>query len=474
MWKYGLSAGVAMAVTTGAAAQDCPNSGCSCLQNERTTAGEAAVGWQIKDAGTTLPYRATAVHMKRRSEVCAWEQIIGVAGGTECPGSTPVGCGDSDVSQFSGAAAGSVSNSLEADPPCHLGYSGSAAQTAGLMPVNGGVEGVGMSLSSIASYQCGASISTTNNGIDIKWSYAQAKNDATTELSLERVSPSISYNDQVRIGIVGNLVLDSRNYNYHHCSPYAVSPKALRAFVRIRVTALNSEGESYWRFTRQSVARVGSSGQITGPSGWLSPHGVLSSVPSECRDTLTGGLLMSGVDSYLSVADSSSCDGNAGDCATSGPTCSDFTLCIPGEPAALRIEQSAWTLNIETVEAFGEGACPVSAFRGDANESGLVRPADRDLIVSLDGVVLGGAGSDSYMPLADVDADGDIDSDDLDSFDASVCLADFNSDGYADILDFLDFMDAYGNSDVLADMDENEEIDILDLLLFMDVYGNGC
>ncbi|MBX3361877.1 MAG: hypothetical protein KF912_05490 [Phycisphaeraceae bacterium] len=65
-----------------------------------------------------------------------------------------------------------------------------------------------------------------------------------------------------------------------------------------------------------------------------------------------------------------------------------------------------------------------------------------------------------------------------------VCLGDFNRDGSADILDFLDFFDAFGGCqlqtspcpDPLRDADVNSDglVDILDLLDFMQAFAEGC
>ncbi|MBX3361124.1 MAG: hypothetical protein KF912_06440 [Phycisphaeraceae bacterium] len=66
-----------------------------------------------------------------------------------------------------------------------------------------------------------------------------------------------------------------------------------------------------------------------------------------------------------------------------------------------------------------------------------------------------------------------------------VCLANVNCDGEVDILDFLDFMDAFGLCDARpapcagssgfdADLNGDTVIDILDFLDFLDAFGQGC
>ena len=63
------------------------------------------------------------------------------------------------------------------------------------------------------------------------------------------------------------------------------------------------------------------------------------------------------------------------------------------------------------------------------------------------------------------------------------CLADFNGDGEIDVLDFLDFLDAFGQCenqpapcptpDVNADLNADTIVDILDFLDFLDAFGQG-
>ncbi len=67
--------------------------------------------------------------------------------------------------------------------------------------------------------------------------------------------------------------------------------------------------------------------------------------------------------------------------------------------------------------------------------------------------------------------------------DLALCTADFNHDAEVDILDFLDFLDAFGGCDgqpapcpsvdVNADVNGDTGIDILDFLDFLDAFGTG-
>jgi hypothetical protein len=62
------------------------------------------------------------------------------------------------------------------------------------------------------------------------------------------------------------------------------------------------------------------------------------------------------------------------------------------------------------------------------------------------------------------------------------CEADLNCDGEGDILDFLEYLQAFGACDggepgcdsIRADFDQNGTIDIMDVMAFMDAFGAGC
>ena len=66
----------------------------------------------------------------------------------------------------------------------------------------------------------------------------------------------------------------------------------------------------------------------------------------------------------------------------------------------------------------------------------------------------------------------------------ALCAADVNGDGELDILDFLDFIDAFGQCDgqpapctiggVNADFNGDTSVDVLDFLDFIDAFGTGC
>ena len=69
--------------------------------------------------------------------------------------------------------------------------------------------------------------------------------------------------------------------------------------------------------------------------------------------------------------------------------------------------------------------------------------------------------------------------------DAPACRVDVNGDTGADVLDFLDFIDAFGACDgqpapctggsgVSADFNGDTSVDVLDFLDFIDAFGTGC
>ncbi len=68
--------------------------------------------------------------------------------------------------------------------------------------------------------------------------------------------------------------------------------------------------------------------------------------------------------------------------------------------------------------------------------------------------------------------------------DDPACLSDVNGDGESDVLDFLDYMDAFGTSEnqpapcgvgpVDADFNGDTNVDVLDFLDFFDAFGTGC
>lgn len=73
----------------------------------------------------------------------------------------------------------------------------------------------------------------------------------------------------------------------------------------------------------------------------------------------------------------------------------------------------------------------------------------------------------------------------ISDFDCEGCPSDVNGDGESDVLDFLDYVDAFGACDGLpapcsggsgidADFNGDTIVDVLDILDFLDAFGQGC
>ena len=73
--------------------------------------------------------------------------------------------------------------------------------------------------------------------------------------------------------------------------------------------------------------------------------------------------------------------------------------------------------------------------------------------------------------LFDIDGNGLIDRDDV-TFYGSVCEADINGDGDANLIDLLLFLDDWFSFD--ADLDGNGRTDIFDLVAYLDLWYVGC
>lgn len=93
--------------------------------------------------------------------------------------------------------------------------------------------------------------------------------------------------------------------------------------------------------------------------------------------------------------------------------------------------------------------------------------------------ISGGAVSytdDTYFLGGDLDADGDMDTNDLTLLDARNCLADFNGDFFVDFFDYSDYVDAYGVGDLSADVNGDGFLDFFDYEEYLIEFesGNPC
>ena len=80
----------------------------------------------------------------------------------------------------------------------------------------------------------------------------------------------------------------------------------------------------------------------------------------------------------------------------------------------------------------------------------------------------------SYIPRADFNLDGTIDTIDLATFNSLPCNADWTCDGILDIFDFLAFQNDFAIEDPTADMDGNGTFDLFDFIAFQSAFVIGC
>ncbi len=116
---------------------------------------------------------------------------------------------------------------------------------------------------------------------------------------------------------------------------------------------------------------------------------------------------------------------------------------------------------------------------GDVNGDGYITFCDRDLLLPMNGAVIGDS---VYDPRGDMDVDGDIDADDLAraeiEFARAVsnynCRGDYNGDGSLNIYDMSSMLDDYNAQSPRADIDCNGIHNYLDISLFLTDYAAGC
>lgn len=128
------------------------------------------------------------------------------------------------------------------------------------------------------------------------------------------------------------------------------------------------------------------------------------------------------------------------------------------------------TLGTVTVD-LTERSFSTHTLTGDADNDGIKSQCDRVYVDSLDGATIGDG---VYDILADLDLDGDVDSDDLDLATAMGCPADYNCDGVVDYPDYLDFMNDFGAPNAAADINFDGVVDYNDYLDFLNYFIPGC
>lgn len=467
---------IIMSIAQAALAQDCLSvtGPCfACNPDTRAFFGRVNISFAFDVGGLVPNYEVQSTNVSRASSAYGWEQRARIVGTSEC--TQPDSGGDAVSSSSSGLLNGSlfISGQANPNPPIlALGLAHSRYEINGLSTNGGPSSSTGFGTNVDAEYKGGSAL-VPGGTTFVDWAYAWSRSDIRSEFELKRRGVN-DYEDKIRLSIEGGLNLNSIDENVYECGgPYEVPLYGLRPFVRIVVTAYDANGDLYWVHRNQSAATINTSAAIVGPSGWHGPiYEIDDSRSSECRDSETNALVYERAERDFRLDENVSCEEMLG---AGTPLCESYIVGVPGEPAKIVVQQSAWLLNVRDAAAgYPSSAGVLWNYEGDSNESGRVRPADRELIAELDGVVLGGNQSDDYMPLADMDADGDIDSDDLDLFDVYVCLADYNQDGVVDSIDSLDFYDDYGNSVSDADMNEDGIVDVLDFLIFLDYYSAGC
>lgn len=109
--------------------------------------------------------------------------------------------------------------------------------------------------------------------------------------------------------------------------------------------------------------------------------------------------------------------------------------------------------------------------RADVNEDGLVNYWDRPTL----GLSLGSDVDDAgYVPHADIDRNGVVDSSDAAILDAFPCIGDVTGDGLVDFFDVSAFMDLYNAADPGADLNGDGLFNYLDISTYMTMYAVGC
>ena len=110
-------------------------------------------------------------------------------------------------------------------------------------------------------------------------------------------------------------------------------------------------------------------------------------------------------------------------------------------------------------------------FDGDLDDDDKVCRSDRVLLMQSLGSSIP---SLSYIPRADFNLDGTIDTIDLATFNSLPCNADWTCDGILDIFDFLAFQNDFAIEDPTADMDGNGTFDLFDFIAFQSAFVIGC
>lgn len=165
---------------------------------------------------------------------------------------------------------------------------------------------------------------------------------------------------------------------------------------------------------------------------------------------------------YVQFADGSFVKLGAFDTTAFDPTANDnFDLTIPtsavgASPATIDVAMDAETFPL---------------IFGDVDGDGEVCGGDRSAFMLAFNTVIGDA---NYNLRADLDLDGDVDTNDLDDLNLIGCTADLDCDGANTVFDQTAFAAAFSASDPLADFDGDGSFTLFDYVEFGNVFDIGC
>lgn len=151
------------------------------------------------------------------------------------------------------------------------------------------------------------------------------------------------------------------------------------------------------------------------------------------------------------------------------PSISDGVLTVDGELSETRTiyQSTSGTTAVELMEQ----AYSLPRVSGDTDADGFLTQCDRVYVHNLQGAEIEDG---VYNLRADLDLDGDIDSNDLDLATSLGCPGDFDCDGVKDFADYLAFLGAYDEQDSSADVNFDGLVNFSDYLAYLNYYEADC
>ncbi|MDP5211259.1 GC-type dockerin domain-anchored protein [Microbulbifer sp. 2205BS26-8] len=107
----------------------------------------------------------------------------------------------------------------------------------------------------------------------------------------------------------------------------------------------------------------------------------------------------------------------------------------------------------------------------DVNEDGVIDYWDRATLTLQFG---NDVNDQDYLPHADLNQNGIINSEDASRLDMQACIADINSDGTADTTDFDAYMEWYNAGDPHAELTGDGSLNFFDVSVYQAMLGAGC